>query len=239
MRRKNWIDKKKFFYDNFIEHVSQNKNKFNGKYIYNFFLKICSTPDKFNNKDQLQKIFFKRLKKSNLNTNLNYHFYLYFLKFLKVSSKKSLHKSFFKNSRILFLFSPIYMFKSQFFENRSLFNDLLLNFKLKGFFIYKNFFKNSYVFDNVAFKKHLYGYNFYIFNKNFKQYENILKLTDNKEYNSIGKIKLLLKDVDFYNFFLKNELNYFLIYNVFLLNTVEVYKIILLLYVNKLVLFNN
>lgn len=241
MRRKNWINKKKFFYDNYVEFNKLNiKNKNINYYFYNLFLKKHTIVDKYNNNDQLKKIFLKKLKSSNLNINLNYYFYSDFLNLLKYKNRKILFKNFVQNNKTLFLFSPIYMFKSQFFDNKSLFNDLLKNFKLKGFFIYKNFFNSDlYKSNDKLYKKHLIGYNFYIFNKNYKNYDNVLKFTDNKDFNSIGRIKLLKSQDDFYNPSFKNELSFFLFFNIYLLSILEIYKIMMFLYLNNIQIQKN
>ena len=227
MRRKNWIKRKKFFYDNFLK-----LNKNNKVIFYNLFLKKKEFIfDQYNTRGQLYKVYLNKNKNSFLESEFNYYYFSDFYKTLKFLNKKTIYKNFIQQNNNLIIFSPNYMFKSQFFSNKSLFNDLLINFKLKGFFLYKNFFKNSnYMLNSFKFKNHIIGYNFYIFNKSTNNI-NINKLVnfiDDKEYNSIGKIKFIFKN----NFLFKssNELDVFFNFNLYFINVLEIYKICIFLY---------
>jgi hypothetical protein len=125
---------------------------------------------------------------------------------------------------------PSYTFKSQFFNNKSLFNDVVSNNKLRGFIINKNFYKDRYSYNFMFYKKHFIGYNFYILKSNFKKYSNIFKILDDKEYNSVGKVKFFIDSVSEKDI----NLNLYLFYNMFLLKVLEIYKIIVVLFIKIL-----
>jgi len=165
---------------------------------------------------------------------MNYYFYSDFFKNLKKKSKTIIYNNYVKNiNKNILVFLPSYMFKSQFFSNKSTFDDVLANFKIKGFFIHKNFYKNFYVCDSVFYKKHLIGYNYYIIKSNFDKYLNIHKIIDDKDYNSVGKIKFFLS-ITSKNICITDNLNLFLLFNLVLLQILEMYKIIQCLYTNVL-----
>ena len=227
MRRKNWINKKKTLYGRYL---NTNKNiNFN---FFNFFLKKKEFIfDKYNTRGQLYKVDLKKTKNSNLNFELNYYFYSDLLKNLKYINKKIIFNNFLKNNNNILFLLPSYTFKNQFFSHKSLFGDLLLMFKLRGFFIYKNYFNIiGYKNNNFFYKKHLIGYNFYIFNKMYKRYNDFFKITDDKEYNPVGKVKFLLTKQIIFDFKLNSEFNVFFNFNIYLLNIIEIYKIIVLLH---------
>jgi len=164
---------------------------------------------------------------------MNYYFYSDLLKQFKFINKKIVYNNYIRNTNNFLSLLPSYTFKSQFFMNRSIFNDLLLNSKLKGFFLYKNYFNILGYKNNLSFyKKHLIGYNFYIYNNMYKNYSQLIPIMDDKEYNTVGKVKILLTEPNIYNFKLTHEFSTFFNFNVFLLNLVELYKISFLLYLN-------
>ena len=185
---------------------------------------------------QLHKVILNKNKNSFLETEFNYYFYIDLFKFFKFLSKRSVYRNYIKSQENILIFSPTYTYKSQCFSNKSLFNDILVNFKLKGFFLYRNFFKNAgYKSNSYIFKNRIIGYNFYIFNKVFKNdviLNRILNYTDDKDYNGIGKIKTVLKNN--YNCDLKNELNIFFNFNIYCFNILEIYKIIMFVYIVKI-----
>lgn len=231
MRRKNWIKKKKFFYDNFLKF-----NKINKGLFFNIFLKKKEYIfDQYNTRGQLYKVFLKRNKISFLESEFNYYFFNNFNKNLKFLNKRLIFRNFIKNvNNNILILSPNYMFKSQFFSNKSIFNDTLNNFKLKGFFLYKNFFRNiNYKFDDCILKSHTIGYNFYIFNKNINKINlnKFLNLTEDKEFNGVGKLKFILKSFEKKSF---NELNFFFVFNLYFINIIEIYKIIIFTYLIKI-----
>lgn len=185
---------------------------------------------------QLHKTYLNKNKNSFLESEFNYFFYNEFFKNLKFLNKKTIFKIFIKNTnRNTLIFSPNYMFKSQFFSNKSVFNDLLINFKLKGFFLYNNFFKNTeYRFDKNIFKSHIIGYNYYIFNKTSDNINTtkIINITDDKDYNGVGKIKFILTNQKQFNF--NKEFNSFFNFNLYCINVLEIYKIFIFLYFSKI-----
>jgi len=232
MRRKNWINKKNYFYDNI--------NVFN-PFFFNIFIKKKEFKfDEYNTKGQLYKVFIKKNKYSMLTPELNYYFYLDFFKILKKKSKYIIYNSYLKNiNKNILILLPSYTFKSQFFNNKSLFDDVLVNIKLRGFFIYKNFHKDFYLSDFSFYKKHLIGYNYYIFKSNFEKYSNIYKIIDDKEYNSVGKVKLFIDNLFNNKNILIKDLNLFFLFNIFLLKFLEIYKIIVYIYINIFLHFNS
>lgn len=226
MRRKNWINKKKYFYGN---------SDVFGSLFFNIFLKKNKfNCDQYNTNEQLYKVFIKKNKVTNLTFNLNYYFYSDFYKKLKFYSRGVIFKNYiFKNKNIM-VFLPSYFFKSQFFSNKTAFDSILYDFKLRGFYLHKNYLNTKYNISLITYKKHLIGYNFFTIKNNLKSYLNIYKILDDKDYNSVGKVKFFLENTQTNFFFLKNELNLFFIFNLFLLNALEFYKILIILYLNKI-----
>ena len=212
-------------------------NKNNKNLFYNIILKKKEIKfDFYNTRGQLYKVYLNKTKNSFLEPEFNYYFFSDFFRNLKYLNRQTIFKNLIKiNTTDIVMMSPNYMFKSQYFSNRSLFNDLLVNFKLKGFFLYNNFFKKSnYKFDSWVFKSHIIGYSFYIFNKSSSKinFNKFINITEDKEYNGVGKVKFVfLKKT---NFFLKNELNLFFNFNLYCINILEIYKIFIYLYFLKL-----
>lgn len=227
MRRKNWINKKNHLYDN--------NNIFN-PFFFNIFLKKKELRfDEYNTKGQLYKVLIKKNKYSILTPELNYYFYSDFFRVLKKINKYIIYNNYLKNvNKNILMLLPSYTFKSQFFSNKSLFDDVLANLKLRGFFVHKNFHKDFYSSDFNFYKKHLIGYNYYIIKSNFEKYSNIYKIIDDKEYNSVGKVKLFIDDLFNNKNILIKDLNLFFFFNIFLLRLLEIYKIIIHLYINVL-----
>lgn len=226
MRRKNWINKKKYFCDN--------TNKTN-LFFFNIFLKNDKfNSDIYNTNEQLYKVFIKKNKLTNLTYNSNYYFYSDLYKILKFYSRSVIFKNYvFKQNNIM-VFLPSYFFKSQFFNNKTLFNDVLSDFKLRGFYLHKNFLNKKYNLDSILYKKHLIGYNFFTIKNDFKKYLNIYKIIDEKDYNSVGKVKFFFDTLQVDSNYLNKELNLFFIFNVFLLSILEIYKILTILHLGKL-----
>lgn len=192
--------------------------------------------DYYNIRGQLYNTFLKRNENSFLDLKFNFYFYNDFFKSLKYYKKQIIFKNFINNNNDILLMFPSYMFKNQYFSNKSLFNDLLLKFKLKGFFLYKNFFKNAgYKSNNYFLKKHVFGYNFFIINKIFlnnKYLNKITTITDDKEYNSIGKIKIFCNKN--YEEELNITINSFFNFNLYCINILEIYKIFILIHLNNI-----
>lgn len=222
MRRKNWINKKNYSYGNI--------DIFNS-FFFNIFIKKKELKfDEYNTKEQLYKTFVKKNKQSTLTSELNYHFYLLFFKILKNKNKNIIYNSYINNNKYVMSLLPSYTFKSQFFNNKSLFDDVVFNNKLKGLMINKSFYRNKYGYDFMFYKKHFIGYNFYIIKSNFTKYSNVFKILDDKDYNSVGKVKFVIN-----NIFEKNaNLNLYFLSNIFLLKILEIYKIIIFVYIKNL-----
>lgn len=217
MRRKNWISKKKLFYDNL--------------YLYDFFLKkISKNINKHRSSEYLFKIFFIKNKVAYNLINYNLFFLKYLIIFFKMLKKKKLlnvfYKPFYKKYLII---SPTFNFSSQFFEYRSIFYDNLKKNKIKGFFIYKNLFSYlNYSYKHFLINKLVVGYNFYILNSNNFIFNKLKTIFLEKEFNKIGKIKFYY---DLNNIY---YINYYINYNIFIFNLIELYKINLYLYVKFL-----
>lgn len=222
MRRKNWINKKNHFYGNI--------DIFNSFFFNIFIKKKESKFDEYNTKEQLYKTFIKKNKHSALTSELNYHFYLLFFKLLKNKNKNIMYNTYINNNRHVMSLLPSYTFKSQFFNNKSLFDDVVSNNKLSGFIINKNFYKDKYSYNFMFYKKHFIGYNFYILKSNFKKYSNVFKILDDKEYNSVGKVKFFIDGISEKNI----DLNSYIYYNIFLLKILEFYKITIILFIKFL-----
>lgn len=193
--------------------------------------------DPYNTRGQLYKVLLNRNKNSFLESEFNYYFLSDFYKNFKFLNKKTILNNFFKNNfnNNILILSPNYMFKSQFFSNKSIFNDLLINFKLKGFFVYRNFFKNEKIkFSSYVFKSHVIGYNFFIFNKTADKINinKFISLTDDKDYNGVGKLKFILKKNNQYNFY--ENMNIFINFNLYCINIIEIYKLLIFLYLIKI-----
>ena len=227
MRRKNWINKKSFFIDNVFKNIIF--KKFYNKPVYlDFYLN--KNLDFF--EEHGVDIYTKNLKflkiKYNLNTvKINLFFFLNFLNFFKVFNKRYLYRGLYKlHKKNELILSPAYCFSSQYLEYRILFWNILKKNKINGFFFYKNFFKISgyanYYFLQENFLK---GYNFYIIKPNVEIFDYLNKSFKDKEFNRIGKIKFFLDLEAQFNF------NYYFAYNIFLLNSIEYYKILMYLHI--------
>lgn len=232
MRRKNWISKKKNLYDKIL-----NKNiiTINEQIIdrYNYIKDIHGAIRFF------RKIFFMKNKIKNTNVKSNLFFLFYMLKSYRNFSKKKFYRIFYKvKSGDLLLLSPTYTFCSQYFEYKCLFNTVLKKYKVKGFFIYKNFFRHSGYKINVdSYKKDYIGYNFYVIKANKIIFEKLFNFFSDKEFRTSA----LVKHYDNYytnKILNKNEifniLNLYWNFNLNLINYVEFYKIIVYIYINNL-----
>jgi hypothetical protein len=186
--------------------------------------------DEYNTKEQLYKTSLRKNKHSYLTSELNYHFYLSFFKILKNKNKNIIYNTYINNNKHVMSILPSYFFKSQFFSNKSLFDDVLFNNRLRGFIVNKLFFKNKYNSNFKFYKKHFVGYNFYILKSNFTKYSSIYKILDDKEYNSVGKVKFFISNISEK----KVSFSLFFFFNIFMLKTLEIYKIIIILNIKNL-----
>lgn len=182
--------------------------------------------DKYKINLYLNDLFFKKNKYTKLNLKTNFFYFIFLINTFKIWKRKIFFRTFYKihtNSNLLL--SPSFMFLSQFFEYRSLFLNVLNKNNLEGFFIYKNLFKNTNYYNDHVINYIAYsGYNYYLIN-NTEQIFNVLNnILKNKEYNNIGKVKYFFQNYksDFF-------LNYYLCYNIHMLNILEFYKIFILL----------
>lgn len=207
MKRKNWIKKKQnnYLFDNLI-------------YKYYFF-------DLYNLNQFIIKNYKNVNKKNTLN---NYKLYLFFLNSFKQNKTNFLIRNFLQiNSRYL-LVKTLFNFQKQFFPNYLFFINFLKKNLLKGFFFNKKFFLKN--FENNFY---ISGFNFWIYNFDNNKIDFLLNLsTDNEKKNK----DLFIYKNDFQHALIVYcNLNYInLNYNVFLLNILELYKIYIYIYLNKI-----
>lgn len=224
MRRKNWINKKKHFFDN--------------QYLWDFFIKKkLKTLDKHRSSEYLFKIFLAKNKYKQNFTDMNIFFFKFFLVFFKFFQKKKLINLFYNKADLYYnqytILSPSYFFSSQFFEYKTIFFNILKKHNYRGFFIYKNLFKQSNNYNLYKLNKNLIsGYNFYLLNSTKNVFEKLNNIFIDKEFRKVGSIKLIINNTN-NNF----DFNYFINYNLYLLNILEIYKICL--YLNLKILTKN
>jgi len=161
---------------------------------------------------------FRHLLRKNL--LFNYIFYRNFLNFLKKNKLSYNYKKYIYKNNYLNLFYPEYLFKK----------------KIDGSFYNFNKFKNSNNFSSIIIKSSykltnsVYGSNVHIFNANNK----ILNDFNDEDLKNFLCIK--------YNKKIEDDNNYLQImgqhfnFNLFTFNAVELYKILLILYLNKIII---
>lgn len=226
MRRKNWINKKKFLFDNL------NHNKIKKTAYYSLFLnKIIKALDEYKVYIFIKTLYYLRNKHTNNLIKTNIFYLSFLLKFFKKFKRKLMFRTFYsllnKNKLLLV---PSFFFLSQFFEYKNLFFNVLNEKKIEGFFIYKNFFKITGYYNEYLLNYNIYiNYNFFIFKNSFDTFFYLNEIFKHKESNKIGKVKYFFQPfkTDYY-------FNYYFNYNLFVLNTVEFYKIIIYLNINSI-----
>lgn len=183
-----------------------------------------------------QKIWVRRNRYGSILFELNYFYLTRLFSFFKKFKQKNLYKNnFHYNNNNILLFTPSYLYGSQFFENKYLFDKILTDHNLKGFFLYKNFFKKIYYKTNIFKMQNFYfGYNFYIMKISYNKYLNLFKNLDDKEFNKIGKVKFFIENQN-YKLQQTNDFNFFLNYNLYLFNLQDLYRIIIYLNLNTII----
>ena len=176
-----------------------------------------------------KNIFFLKNRYVNNNAKIN-SFYLYFLiKFFNVLKKKVMFRTFYKlyNKNKLIL-SPFFFSSSQFFEYRNNFFNILNTNSVEGFFIYKNLFKLTGYYNDYLINCKIYiNYNFYIYKNSYNIFFNLNEVLKLKDSNRIGKVKHFnQQEIEQFNF------NYYFTYNNYLNSSLELYKIMIILYLN-------
>ena len=161
-------------------------------------------------KNSLNYIFFKKLKylyKKNL--YLNYFFYNNFIGLYKKNNLNLYLNYFFYKDLNFFYIYNLNIFKKQFIFNVNFLKSSLKNGKFKFLFLKKNLKKNFY-FNNCLLINN--------FDKNLELNNDFLE--------NFFLMKILNKKNDLYYF-------YFLNFNFFIFNLVEVYKILIFVYLNN------
>lgn len=157
----------------------------------------------------------------NLNLVSNHNFYNNLFFFLKNLEKNLILFFFLKNNLIKQTIVPNFLFNKQIFFDFKNFLKFSKKNKIKFLFIKKNDLKNDL--------NNLYGNNFVLFNN---------KLLNNKDvidYKNEYNIEIFFKNNNQFSIFdINNLLNisYFLNFNLFLSNIVEIYKILIILNLN-------
>jgi hypothetical protein len=161
-------------------------------------------------KNSLNYIFFRKLKnlyKKNL--FLNFFFFNKFINLYKNNNLCVFKKSFLLNNKNVFYVYNLNIFKKQFLYNINDIKSFFKKIKTKFLFLKKKQ-KLSFFFNNC-----------FIINSNVD-----IKINDFNDLNNILFFKLNFK---------KNYLNYFFInFNIFIFNILEIYKILIFFYLIKL-----
>lgn len=161
----------------------------------------------------------------NLNLISNYNFYNNFFFFLKNLEKNLIFFFFLKNNHIKYNIVPNFLFKKQIFFDYKNFLKFSKKNKINFLFI------NNSSFNHLNSSYNLYGNNFLILNKK------LLNQKDFNDYKNDFNLEIFLKN----NFFISgnNNLNdpiisYYLNFNLYVLNILEIYKIIIILNLNNI-----
>lgn len=157
----------------------------------------------------------------NLNLISNHNFYNNFYFFLKNLEKNLIIFYFLKNNFVKSNIIPNFLFKKQIFFDFKNFVKFSKKNKIKSLYINNNFLKN--------FNYNLYGNNFLLI---------LNDVIDNKEINNLKNdfnIDIFYKNN--FNFSSNNDysvISYFLNFNLFMSNILELYKILILLNLNNI-----
>jgi hypothetical protein len=173
-----------------------------------------------------------KLKKSKnlFNRNLikNYFFLKFLLNFFKKRKSSFLLKSFFFINRKSLYVNPVFTLNKQLFNFKSEYNDFIIKSECESFFLNKKYlskFKNPTQYYNFT---KLWGLNYFIIpeKNHFFLLDEFFKNNDNKILNK--------KFFKFFNYS-SVDFNYFINYNIFFINLLEFYKILILLTFVKII----
>jgi hypothetical protein len=141
----------------------------------------------------------------------------------KLHNKLYLYRHFLQIKKTNFFLNPIYKFSKQFFVKKTFFEDFLQENTFKGFFVTKSIINSQKLTKIVNLNNYnsLYGYNYYIYNT---ELTNFLSSNINVEKNED-----LLKVKWKFEFSNHHLFNYYINYNIYILNVVELYKIMILI----------
>lgn len=182
-----------------------------------------------------RNIFFIKNRLVNNKLKLNSFYLLFLVKLFSTFKKKLMFRTFYKLNNNKLILTPSFFFSSQFFEYRNYFFNILKHNKISGFFIYRNLFKISGYYNEFTINYKAYiNYNYYIINYSHNIFTSLNETLKSKDFNRIGKVK-------YYSEFYSNHFNfnYYFMYNLFINNSLELYKISILLYLNFIFNKNN
>lgn len=226
MRRKNWTKKKSVFYGSTkLKKISINNiyTLLNRRLFKRFFKK--------------KYIKIRRLERNHHNRKYvtcysNYKLYL--------NSLRSVHRDYlfkynYQSHHVMkynLVFEPNYLFHRQFFSVSTRFYNFLADNNLKGFFLH-NFLlkKHQTFFKNLKDNDNIHGFNYYVLDYNKENYLYISKLLTEKDYKPVASIKHFNENYFFLNY-LNNQFQLNFNLHIFMLNAVEIYKILILLNLN-------
>lgn len=205
MKRKDW--KIKDLKEDFYGRKTNKKSKYFLKSKFFFLRRLYIRRCRFLNKKNLM---------------FNYVFYRSMLNFYKLKKQNYIFNIFFKNYKYLKTFYPEYSVYKNVFNKKIIFKEFSKKNNFKYIFLpnkYVNFNKNN-------FGLNLYNYNLY---NNKNKFEDLIKNLDDDSNKNLIQFKYIEKNLYFYQ-----DLNFYFNYNLNNLNLIELYKILILLYVNKL-----
>jgi len=155
---------------------------------------------------------------------MNFIFYNHLYNFGKYQKQKYLYLSI-KDKNIFNVFYPNFTFKKQFFGSNFDLKDIELKHNLKSMFFYKSFF------NNIGYDYNFFGLNYYVFNVNKDFLKETLETEDKDKLISDKNINFITKYNS--NYLLELDFNFF--FTIHMNSCVEIRKILILLYLNKLI----
>lgn len=205
------------------------------KLNYEFFIliKYYAIVDKYKVIPFVKDISYKAQKFSATSVQINSFYLIQFINFLKIKKRTLFFRTFYKiYKNNLLLLTPSFTFLSQFFEYRSIFFNILKIYNIDGFFIYKNLYKNIGYYNDYSDNYIIYGgYNFYVIKNSYIIFQKLNEILQHKDYNNIGKVKFFFEKQPSNS---NLNFNYYFIYNIYTNNVVELYKLIILIYLSIL-----
>jgi hypothetical protein len=161
----------------------------------------------------------------NLNLISNHNFYNNFYFFLKNLEKNLIFYFFLKNNLLKQNIVPNFLFNKQIFFDFKNFLKFSKKNKIKFLFIKNN------DFNNFNYSNKLYGNNFLLINKNYLSNKDLI------DYKNDYNLDIFFKNnynFSSYNIIDLSTITYFLNFNLFMSNIVEIYKILIILKLNNI-----
>jgi len=167
-----------------------------------------------------------RKDKNLLNRNFikNYFFYKFFLKTFKKNKNIFLSRSLFLMNNNKVLINPVFSFKKKLFNSNSKYNDFLVKSK------YESLFLTKYLLKKLNLKSY-FGLNYYLTSNDIFN-NSLINITNNDEYKDIVKLKFIFNNLTVYKS--PDYINIFFNYNLYTVNLVEIYKILIILNILKI-----